>query len=150
MLYIFDLDGTLIDSSHRQLTLPDGSLDLAHWRENSTRERIRQDRLLPLANVAKRLIVSRAPVIACTARLMGAHDYEFLTDNGLRFDLVLSRPESCALPDNLLKVGLLADFAKQTGREFRKMARFSLVYDDNVKVCKTLRHLGFNVQMVKS
>ena len=34
MLYIFDLDHTVIDSSHRQITRPDGSLDLDAWIEN--------------------------------------------------------------------------------------------------------------------
>ena len=40
MIYIFDLDGTVIDSSHRQLALPNGDIDLTHWRENSTKEKI--------------------------------------------------------------------------------------------------------------
>ena len=49
MRYIFDLDHTVIDSSHRQLTKADGSLDLAHWIANNTREKIMADSLLPLA-----------------------------------------------------------------------------------------------------
>jgi FMN phosphatase YigB (HAD superfamily) len=48
--YIFDLDHTVIDSSHRQLTKADGSLDLAHWIENNTPEKIAADTELPLAN----------------------------------------------------------------------------------------------------
>ena len=40
MLYIFDLDHTVIDSSHRQITRADGSLDLDAWIENSTRKKI--------------------------------------------------------------------------------------------------------------
>ena len=48
--FIFDLDHTVIDSSHRQATRPDGSLDLDHWRENSTPAMIEADSLLPLAN----------------------------------------------------------------------------------------------------
>ena len=37
-ILIFDLDGTTIDSSHRHATLPDGTLNLAKWIENSTPE----------------------------------------------------------------------------------------------------------------
>jgi hypothetical protein len=48
MRFIFDLDHTVIDSSHRQLTLADGSLDLAHWVDNCTRAQIMRDRPLPL------------------------------------------------------------------------------------------------------
>ena len=45
---LYDLDGTIIDSSQRIKFKEDGSLDLEHWRENSTKENIFQDRLLPL------------------------------------------------------------------------------------------------------
>jgi hypothetical protein len=40
MRFIYDLDHTLLDSSHRQATLPNGDLDLAHWIENSTPEKV--------------------------------------------------------------------------------------------------------------
>ena len=49
MLFIFDLDGTTIDSSHRQNTLPDGSLNLDAWVRNNTPEKIARDSLLPMA-----------------------------------------------------------------------------------------------------
>ena len=48
-IVIFDLDGTTIDSSHRQATKSDGTLDLAHWFDNATPEKIFQDKLLPLS-----------------------------------------------------------------------------------------------------
>ena len=50
MLFIFDLDGTTIDSSHRQNTLPDGSLNLDAWVRNNTPEKIARDSLLPMAS----------------------------------------------------------------------------------------------------
>ena len=59
MIYIFDLDHTVIDSSHRQLTRADGSLDLDHWIENCTREKIYQDKLLPLARLQWLLFLFR-------------------------------------------------------------------------------------------
>ena len=46
---IFDLDGTTIDSSHRQVTLPNGNLDIANWLENSTPSKIYADKVLPLS-----------------------------------------------------------------------------------------------------
>ena len=54
MRFIFDLDHTVIDSSHRQATLPNGDLNLQHWRENATPEKIAQDSLLPLADEWKK------------------------------------------------------------------------------------------------
>ena len=44
MRFIFDLDGTVVDSSHRQ---GDGSLD--DWRRLNTIGNIMRDGLLPLA-----------------------------------------------------------------------------------------------------
>ena len=52
---IFDLDATVIDSSHRQITKADGSLDLAAWKKNSTYAKVMRDSLLPLANHWKRI-----------------------------------------------------------------------------------------------
>ena len=46
---IFDMDGTIIDSSHRQATLPDGTLNLSAWIENATPAKIAKDVVLPLA-----------------------------------------------------------------------------------------------------
>ena len=63
MRFIFDLDHTLIDSSHRQLTREDGSLDLTAWRENCTAEKISRDSLLPLANECRALIGRHVEVI---------------------------------------------------------------------------------------
>jgi hypothetical protein len=54
MRFIYDLDHTVIDSTHRQATLADGSLDLAHWIENNTPELIARDSLLPLAKANAR------------------------------------------------------------------------------------------------
>ena len=39
---IFDMDGTIIDSSHRQATLPDGTLNLSAWIKNATPENLQR------------------------------------------------------------------------------------------------------------
>ena len=81
MLYIFDLDHTVIDSCHRQLTRADGSLDLDHWIENCTREKIYQDKLLPLARLMRSAYSQGHQVIVCTARVLSVWDHAFLADN---------------------------------------------------------------------
>ena len=58
-LFIFDLDDTVIDSSHRAtLTVDNGQvvLDLDAWRKDSTYENIMKDSLLPLANYMRECI----------------------------------------------------------------------------------------------
>ena len=92
MKVIFDLDHTVIDSSHRQLTKPDGSLDIEHWIENSTREKIFADTLLPLAETMKWYYNSRkVEVIICTARMATQHDLDFLAAHGLHYDFIVYR-----------------------------------------------------------
>ena len=67
---IFDLDGTIIDSSHRQATLADGTLNLPAWIENSTAEKIFGDTVLPLATQVRRRQKAGDYVMVCTARQM--------------------------------------------------------------------------------
>ena len=45
---IYDLDGTIIDSSHRARHDENGKLDLDHWKRNNTKENIFKDDLLPM------------------------------------------------------------------------------------------------------
>jgi len=68
--YIFDLDHTVIDSSHRQHTKPDGSLDLDNWRENCTQQKIMADKILPLADLMRSAWSNGHNVIICTARVL--------------------------------------------------------------------------------
>ena len=39
---IWDLDGTVIDSSHRYSTLPNGDIDLPRWIADNTKANIEQ------------------------------------------------------------------------------------------------------------
>ena len=68
---IWDLDGTVIDSSHRYYTLENGDIDLPRWIENNTRENIALDKLLPLADLMRDNYRSGDTVIICTARVLG-------------------------------------------------------------------------------
>ena len=83
MLFIFDLDGTTIDSSHRQNTLPDGSLNLDAWIRNNTPEKILADSLLPLAEKMRGVNREMDTVAVITARVMQDADLAFLKLNGL-------------------------------------------------------------------
>ena len=84
MYYIFDLDNTVIDSSHRQ-TFVDGKLDLDAWKRDNTKKNIRNDSLLPIDNIMKSATRFGHHVIVCTARNLCAWDLNFLADNGLRY-----------------------------------------------------------------
>ena len=69
-IHIYDLDGTIIDSSHRYKTIHNGvklTIDLAHWLANVKHSR--KDKLLPLAEQYKKMRADpNVYTIWCTAR----------------------------------------------------------------------------------
>ena len=70
--FIFDLDGTVIDSTHRQGdTLDD-------WRRMNTVGNIARDSLLPLAKKMQGAIRDGLDVWVCTSRVMSEADFAFL------------------------------------------------------------------------
>ena len=140
MLFIFDLDGTAIDSSHRQNTLPDGSLNLDAWRENSTPEMVARDTLLPLGEGWKAGLTGKIAII--TARVMSHADYAFLRNNGLHYDFIYSRPDGDMTPDATLKRLALYRLAKDIGRSMVYLRQFGIFFDDNVSVRKMADKLG--------
>ena len=134
---IFDLDHTVIDSSHRQLTLPDGSLDLEHWLENCTREKIFGDTLLPLANSMKRMFRAGHTIIVCTARTASQHDFDYLAENGLHYHHILYRERGDMRGDAEMKLCKLNALAVALGMDSVKDMG-AIMFDDNLKVLATM------------
>ena len=97
-LNIFDLDGTVIDSSHRRQYNPDGTLNLKAWRACS-RETIMRDSLLPLARTMRELIASNKMVAICTSRVLGKADWEYLEMHQILPRIIISRTEGDTTPD---------------------------------------------------
>jgi hypothetical protein len=145
MRFIFDLDHTIIDSSHRQLTKADGSLDLDHWIANNTREKIMGDSLLPLADEWRKAQAKGAEIVICTARVIGPHDLEFLARHGLQYKALLARQAGQSTPDDLLKWALLRNYARTIGKSWRNFCAFSIMFDDNKNVIQGLTSRGLRV-----
>ena len=142
MNYIFDLDHTVVDSSHRQATRPDGSLDLDHWREHSTPAMIEADTLLPLAHEWRKAYRKGHGIIVCTARVMGVADYRYLTSRGLFADKVISRAEGDRTPDDLLKLRGLKLYCSANRISWRRFCKTAVMFDDNKSVLQTLQANG--------
>jgi FMN phosphatase YigB (HAD superfamily) len=141
--YIFDLDHTIVDSSHRQATRPDGSLDLDHWREHSTPAMIEADTLLPLAHEWRKIQRrGEAKIIVCTARVMGIADYRYLTSRGLFADKVISRRDGDSTADDLLKLRGLKAYCVANGISWARLCKTAVMFDDNKNVLKTLQANG--------
>jgi hypothetical protein len=147
MIFIFDLDGTVIDTSHRYRDLPCGNIDLEYWFANSTEEQIARDTLLPIANVMRRYYNEGHTIVVCTARDFtpnpkvpladpGATYTQFMADNDLPYHALLHRamvPGHLTMCDGDLKTILLDEWAAREGlpSDWRKDA---CMFDDNRKV----------------
>ena len=138
---IFDLDGTIIDSSHRQATLADGTLNLPKWIENSTPEKIFGDTVLPLATQVRRRQKAGDYVMVCTARNMQDADFEFLQNEGICPDKIISRPKGNMEADGVLKAKQLNSFLSL--KQFQKASK--IMFDDAATVRSSLRKIGIAV-----
>jgi FMN phosphatase YigB (HAD superfamily) len=152
MVMIFDLDGTVIDTSHRYRNLPCGKIDLDYWFANSTEEKIAQDNLLPLAAEMRRYYAEGHTVVVCTARSFfaqpdvplpdpGATYRKFLADNDLRYHALLHRmmagDDHLTMSDGDLKTRLLDDWAASESLP-ENWRRRAVMYDDNREVIKKM------------
>jgi len=143
---IWDLDGTVIDSSHRYSTLANGDIDLPRWIADNTRENIERDTLLPLARLMQSNYANGDVVIICTARVLGVWDKVFLADHGIKAHFVLSR----ALGDNrgdaeMKRAKLLALFA-DLKIPFARWTRNATFYDDNQGVLNMAEKFGIRTR----
>ena len=143
---IWDLDGTVIDSSHRYSTLPNGDIDLPRWIADNTKANIERDSLLPLARLMRSNWRQGDTVIICTARVLGIHDHCFLADHGIKANFILSR----ALGDNrgdaeMKRAKLIALFA-DLKIPFARWTRNATFYDDNQGVLDMAEKIGIRAK----
>lgn len=141
---IYDLDGTIIDSSHRA-KYDDGVLDLDHWRENNTKENIFKDDLLPMYWQLVADYKNGDYIILCTAREMGKWDYEYLSLMGIYYDRILSRPTGEETADWKLKRKLLNPFFNL--KPFQKYEKY--FYDDNNSNLLAIGNMGARITNAK-
>ena len=144
-IHVYDLDGVLVDSSHRYRNLPNGSIDLDYWIENSTPENIAKDRLLPLAKQATKDILNpEIYVIICTARVYCPDSIAFIHGYIGRPNKLMMRGENDARQDCIMKQAKLNGFFAL--RQFAKLPRF--FWDDslaNIRHCATLFSRTFHI-----
>ena len=134
---IYDMDGTIVDSSHRYRTITDQNgqvkIDLDFWRENEYRAM--EDGLLPLAEQYMRDIQDpECYVIIATARVMHEPDYQFVNEILGKPDYLISRKDGDTISGGKLKVNGLAKFFNL--KSFQN-AEFTF-YEDNATYLKTV------------
>jgi len=135
---IYDLDGTIIDSSHRAKMDQNGKLDLEHWKANNTKENIFNDDLLPMYWQLVNDYKNGDIIILCTARELTKWDWEYIHSMGIYYDYVKSRPIGENMTDWKLKRNLLNPFFNL--KPFNKIVKY--FYDDNDSNLAQLSDMG--------
>lgn len=134
---IYDMDGTIVDSSHRYRTVQDSQgiarIDLQYWRDNEYRAM--EDTLLPLAEQYRRdLQCEYTYVIIATARVMNTPDWQFVREILGMPDHMISRAAGDTRSGGLLKVLGLQKFFNL--KNFRDAD--AVFYEDNIQYLRTV------------
>ena len=139
MRYIFDLDGTVIDSTHRQGdTLDD-------WRRLNTARNVALDSPLTLLDQMRDAIADDLDVIVCTSRVMAGRDFRWLDDHGIRGIDILCRAPSDNRTCGFFKLQLLHNYARSIDYTWARFCQTSIMFDDDKGVQDTLRSVGLRV-----
>lgn len=134
---IYDMDGTIVDSSHRYRTIIGADnvarIDLAYWRENEYRAM--NDGLLPLAaQYVEDLQNPDVYTIIATARVMHAPDWQFVNEILGKPDYFISRKDGDTTSGGKLKIKGLQKFFNL--KQFRSAD--AVFYEDNASYLKAV------------
>ena len=133
---IYDMDGTLVDSSHRyrtQITEAGERIDLQYWRDNEHLAML--DSLLPLYEQYRAdLNDPECYVIIATARVMNAPDWQFVREMLGEPDYFISRKAGDTQSGKTLKISGLAKFFNLKNFKCAE----AVFYEDNVEYLKAV------------
>ena len=125
-IHVYDLDGVLVDTSHRYRNKPDGAIDLDYWMAH--RHKVDCDTLLPHAEkFAADCANPNIYVILCTARMYHPRDVSFILSRLGRPNKLIMRPIGNNTPDAKLKRRELSRLFNL--RQFAHLPRY--LWEDN-------------------
>lgn len=132
---IWDLDGTIIDSSHRYRTRVDNNgdlkIDLEYWRENESR--VWEDTLLPLySKYREDLQNPEVFVIIATARVLNTPDIEYIEKVLGKPDYIIGRKSGDNQSGKYLKAKGIQKFFNLKPFKFAEW----VFYEDNIEYLK--------------
>lgn len=137
-IHVYDLDGVLVDSSHRYRNKPCGAIDLDYWFKMRTPENVARDSLLPLARQYVRDCQnSEIYTVICTSRSQEIEDIRFIYDNLGAPNKLIMRPHGNMESDSILKRRQLMMLFNL--RQFARLPR--RLWEDNQKNIAALHDL---------
>jgi hypothetical protein len=144
-IHVYDLDGVLVDTSHRYRNKPDGSIDLDYWFAN--RYKLDADTLLPLAKQYRADCENPyIYTVVCTARVYDARDVRFINSRIGKPNKLIMRPRGNMENDAILKRRALQRIFNL--RQFGRLPK--RFWDDNPKNLNACRDLFSQVFHVPS
>ena len=146
-IHVYDIDGVLVDSSHRYRNTPAGNIDLEYWMANRTKENIAKDTLLPhVVNYRADVLNSGIYTVLCTSRMWNIDDINFINSRLGKPDYLIMRPVGNMEPDAKLKrIQLLR---LRNLKQFKGLPAF--LWEDNKKNISALTDLFTNCFFVQS
>jgi len=133
---IYDMDGTIVDSSARYRTIIDNNgerIDLEYWQENA--HLAMTDKLLPLYNQYRLDLQDESCyVIIATARVMFENDWKFVDEILGKPDYFISRKNGDSQSGKTLKINGLAKFFNLINFHDAEF----VFYEDNVEYLKAV------------
>ncbi len=133
---IYDMDGTIVDSSHRYRTITENGktrIDLEYWRANEYRAM--DDGLLPLAAQYMQELADRNTfVIIATARVMNEPDWQFVREILGMPNYFISRKSGDNQSGKTLKIKGLQKLANLRQFDMSK----AVFYEDNIDYLKAV------------
>ena len=138
-IFLFDLDETVIDSTHRQ------GETLSDWRRMNTPANVMRDSTLPLASTMIRAISEGLDVGILTSRVMGKVDRVWLHMRGMLPRTILSRDIEDLREPGAFKLAKVHHLAHLRGESFESIAKRVILWDDNKSVQNTLKAAGIRV-----
>ena len=140
-IIIFDLDETVINSTHRTPNNPDGTLNLDAYIRLHNPENVAKDTLLPIAQLMRARYAMGDYIIVLTARDMKPCDYQFLNDYNLPYHKIMSRDQASA-NHYKMKDG---EYKMRWIKSFLNLKQFAglqvIMFDDAKPVKSALRKL---------
>ena len=135
-IHIYDMDGTLVDSSHRYRTMPCGTrIDLQYWIDNECKTL--EDTLLPETARFRELVESPEDyVVIATARIWCELTQQFVEKNDIQPNCIFARRDREDTRGGAqLKIQGIKKLLNL--KQFRNVEEFH-VYEDNVSYMKTI------------
>ena len=137
--FIFDLDGTTVNSAHRQ------GETLDEWRAMNTPANVMRDSMLPLAEQMRQAILDGLDVVICTSRVMSHVDRVWLHIRGLIAPTIISRDIDDNRPAGEYKLARLQELARARKLAWDAFASTVVLWDDDLDVQETLGNAGIRV-----